>query len=170
MANEKQPLPAPAAVKAKHRIEVLERRLQNPRGAGSPVIVLTVKGMVCRWFNAAIGADKIWRAKQDGWEPVTPDMLADKDQVGGFGTSPEGYVTRGERHQEVLMYQPQEWRDKIQMAKTRQNQKDLNTRVPVLEAAAKQLGDQAATLMEGGARAVGTVTDNYERIAVTPVE
>ncbi len=164
--NDPKPLPVPKA----HRIEVLERRLQSPRGASAPVITLTIPGMVPRWFNAGLSADRIWRAKQDGWEPVTPAMLADKDQIGGFGTSPDGYVTRGERHQEVLMYQPKEWRDKIQMAKTKQNNRDLNTRVPVLEAAGKQLGDQAASLMEGQARIVGGVSDNFERIAVTPVE
>lgn len=162
------PKPLPAPPKAKHRIEVLERRLQNPRGQGAPAIALTLGGMVPRWFNGAISADKIWRAKQDGWEPVTPDLLADKEQIGGFQTSPDGYVTRGERQQEVLMYQPLEWRTKIQAAKTRQNNKDLNTRVPVLEAAGKQLGDQAATLMDGQSKAVGAVRDNYERIEVTP--
>ena len=160
-----KPTDKPAAKKP--RISVLERRLKNPHGTPASEIDLTIPGMSPRWFNSDITSDKIWKAKHMGWEPVTPDLLADKEQVGGFLKSPDGYVTRGQRHQEVLMYMPTADRDAIQMAKTRENLKAMNRREPVIEAAAQQYGDQAANFLTN-ARVVGGVTDNYERIQSTP--
>ena len=154
MAKPIAPEPEQSAAEAKQarRVVILtDRRIQNPFGVPSE----------------AITADKIWRAKNLGWEPVTPDMLVDRDQVGGFTTSPDGYVTRGDRHAEVLMYMPTADREAIQMAKTRQNLREMNQKAPVIDAAAQQFGDQAGAFLEKAA-VVGQVRDNYERIASDP--
>src|SRR5687768_17347967 len=105
----------------KPRVSVLERRLQNPFGQPSSEIRLKDRTMEARWFNTALRADRIWLAKEQGWVGVTPEMLADAEQVGAFKVSANGYVCRGEREQEVLTCMPREDRAKIQMAKTRVN-------------------------------------------------
>lgn len=148
---------------------VSERLRKGVFGAPSTEIDLTTPGMVARWFNAAIVTDKIWRAKQGGWDPVTPDMLKDKDQVGGFQVSADGFVCRGEKQQEVLMYMAREDRDAIQRAKTEANVRDLKLgrqKEAVANAVAEHFGDRAGEFMSK-TRMVGTVTDQYERIERT---
>ena len=154
----------------KPNITVTDRRiadrLRNPFGSPSTAIQLKTPGMECRWFNAAIMTDKIWRAKHSGWDPVTPDMLADKDQVGGFVVSADGYVCRGEKQQEVLMFMSKENRDAIQQAKTEANIRNMRMgrqKDEVAQAAAERFGDQAGEFL-AKAKMVGTVTDQYERI------
>lgn len=148
------------------RYAVLERRLQNPNGQPSAPIDLKDPSQECRWFNSSIIADKIWRAKGLGWEPVRPVMLSDPDQVGGFVLSPDGYVTRGDRGQEVLMAMPREWRQKIQWAKTRQNNKTMGNpgamKAEVVAAASDRLGDEAADTLNRRMSIIGNVTDTHE--------
>jgi hypothetical protein len=150
------------------RIKVLERRAKNPLGEPSAPIDLKDASMVCRWVNGAIAADKVWRAKNKGWEPVRPDEVVDLDQVGGYTKSPEGFITRGDRGQEVLMSMPREWRDKIQWAKTAANQKNMGdpqaTKAEVVAAAGDRLGDQAADYLNRKIGIVGGVHDQYERV------
>src|SRR5262245_34188460 len=113
MARVKTAEDTPTTPAMRPRVTVRERRLQNPFGSPSEEVALKDRTRVGRWFNGAIMTDKIWRAKRDGWQPVRPDELVDVDQVGGFATSPEGYVTRGERGQEVLMSMERDLRDEI---------------------------------------------------------
>lgn len=158
--------------KAKPRISVLERRLQNPFGEPSAPVDLKDKSRECRWFNAAKTTDHIWRAKQKGWEPVKPDDVVDLDMIGGYVLDASGFITRGERGQEILMSMPKEWRQQIAMAKTRENLKNMGnpnaTKRDVVEAASKQLGDQAASYLQDHIGPVGQVVDSYERIQVDP--
>jgi hypothetical protein len=158
--------PAPALSDA--RIKVLERRLQNPLGESSAPIDLKDRSLVCRWFNAAISSDKVWRAKNKGWEPVRPEDLVDPDQVGGFTKSPEGYVTRGDRGQEILMQMPRTYREQIEVAKARANMKNMGdpvaTKNEIVSAASDQLGDQGADFLNRNVGIVGGVRDQYERI------
>jgi hypothetical protein len=147
-------------------------RLANPFGARSEEVKLTIPGTVARWFNAGLYADRIWRAKNQGWDPVTPDLLADKDQIGGFVTSAEGFVARGEKQQELLMYMAREDRDAIQKAKTEVNIRNMKMgrqRDEIAQAAAEAIGGQAADFL-GKTRMVGNVTDQYERIQRDVVE
>jgi hypothetical protein len=148
------------------RIKIFERRLQNPNGQSTAPIDLKDPSLVCRWVNSAIAADKVWRAKQQGWQPVRPDDLADLDQVGGFTKSADGFVTRGDRGQEVLMSMPREWRDKIALAKTRENLKNMGdpiaTKNEVVQAASDRLGDQAADYLNRKVSIVGGVRDQHE--------
>ena len=119
-------------------------------------------------MNGAIAADKVWRAKQKGWEPVRPEDLVDIDQVGGFTKSPEGFITRGDRGQEVLMSMPRQWRDQIQMAKTRENLRNMGdpvaTKNEIVAAASEKLGDQAADFINRKVGIVGGVRDQHEII------
>lgn len=158
----------------KPRISVLERRLQNPFGEPSAPVDLKDPSLVCRWFNGAIIADKIWRAKNKGWTPVRPDDVVDLDQIGGYTKSVEGFVTRGERGQEVLMAMPKDERDQIQMAKTRVNLANMGNpnrqKDEIANAAASHLGAEAADFIGKKLGPVGGVTDSYERVERLPVE
>ena len=124
--------------------------------------------LVARWFNAAITADKIWRGKQKGWIPVRPEDVVDLDQIGGFVKSADGFITRGDRGQEVLMAMPTLDRDAIQLAKTRENLRNMGNpnrqKAEIVEAAAKHLGDETAEVMHKRVGPVGVVTDSYERV------
>ncbi len=158
-------------IKQKPRISVLERRLQNPFGEASSPIDLTDPTLECRVFNRAVGAQQIYKAGRNGWSFVEPGMLADLEQAGGFRVSTDGQrLVRGEREEEVLMYMPKTDRAQIELAKARKNVKDMQMgkqRDAVAQAAAQQLGDQAGDFLSKS-RLVGSVTDSYERIAVTP--
>ena len=150
------------------RVRIFERRLQSPNSIQTAPIDLRDPSLVCRWINSAIGSDKVWRAKQQGWLPVRPEDLRDADQVGGFTKSPDGYVTRGDRGQEVLMSMPRVWRDKIAIAKAKENMKNMGdpkaTKAEIVAAASDKLGDQAADYLDRKVGIVGNVRDDYERI------
>ena len=177
MARTTEPVKTPAtpetdASLSPARIKVLERRLRDPLGQVSAPIDLKDPSLVCRWFNGAIAADKVWRAKQGGWEPVRAEMLADPDQVGGFVKSPEGYVTRGDRGQEVLMAMPKRYRDQIEVAKAKANARNMGdpvaTKNEVVNAAGDRLGDQAADFINRRVNIVGGVRDQHEIIQRDP--
>jgi hypothetical protein len=151
----------------KPRIEVLKRRLSKPFGAPSSKVQLTEAGWEARWFNSAVSGDHIWRAKEQGWQGVVPAELADKEQIGGFQISPDGYVVRGDKGQELLMKLPSDWRAQIQKSKTDQNLRNMRPGVmkrEVAEAAGKTLGDQAGSFINDNIKVVGDVTDNVERM------
>lgn len=158
--------------KARPRISILERRLQNPFGEPSAPVDLKDRTRECRWFNGAKSTDHIWRAKQKGWEPVRPDEVLDLDRIGGYMVDTAGFITRGERGQEVLMQMPKDWRSQIAMAKTRENNRNMGnpnaTKREVVEAAGKSMGDQAASYLQDHIGPVGQVVDSYERIQVDP--
>jgi hypothetical protein len=158
--------------KAKARISVLERRLQNPFGEPSAPIELKDASRECRWFNAAIMTDKIWRAKAKGWDPVRPDDCVDLDQVAGYVKNAEGFVTRGDRGQELLMSMPKDWRRQIAIAKTRENNKNMGdsgkTKAEVVSAFAEKYGDEAGTTAERHVGPVGSVIDQFERVERRP--
>lgn len=161
-------------VKRRPQIEILERRAQgvNVHGAGSPVIELTEPGWVCRWFNSDVATDHIWRAKNaKGWENVTPAELKDKEQIGGFTVSPDGFVTRGERGREVLMKMPSDYRQKIEKAKAIENLRQMDPhrqKAEIATAAGNQLGDQAGQFINDNVSLVGQIRTSKERIHVSP--
>jgi len=165
--------PTPPAAKSdeplfqKPRVEVLQRRLQSPFGAPSTKVRLKEDGWDARWFNAAIAADHIWRAKEQGWQGVRPAELADPDQIGGHTVSPDGFVVRGDKGQELLMKLPTDWRKQIQASKTEQNMRNMRPgamKREVAEAAGRKFGDQAGEFVRNNVNLVGDVRDSYERI------
>lgn len=149
------------------RIEVLNRRLQSPFGAPSAQVHLKEAGWSCRWFNSAVSADHVYRSKQNGWQPVRPSELVDPEQIGGFEVSPDGFVTRGEKGQEVLMKLPESWREQIATKKAERNVENMKmgrAKQDVATAAGRALGDQAGEFINDNVTMVGDVKDGYERI------
>lgn len=147
-------------------------RFENPFGEPSAPIALKDRGRECRWFNAVIATDHVWRAKRKGWDQVRPDDVVDLDQIGGYNVSPDGYITRGERGQEVLMSMPKDVRAAIQAAKTQANIRHMGnpnaTKRNIVEAAGQQIGSQAADYLNSRIIPTGDVTDTKEIIAVDP--
>ncbi len=153
------------------KISVLERRLQNPFGEPSAPVGLRDKSLTPRWFNAATQPDAIWRAKEKGWSGVTPAMVRDLNQIGTHVLSPDGYVARGERAQEVLMAMPTRDYEQIQAAKVRENLSRMGNPNAQRSEAANALGKidpQGAEFLDKHARMgggpVGGVQDMYERV------
>jgi hypothetical protein len=149
-----------------------KKRLDSPFNEPSAPIALKDDTRECRWFNAAIASDHVWRAKNKGWDQVRPDDVVDLEQIGGYNKSADGYITRGERGQEVLMSMPKAVRDMIQMAKTRDNLARMGspakTKADIVNAASQKLGDEAASYLNDRiVGPVGGVTDSYERVERT---
>lgn len=159
----------PAPAKSPARIKVLERRLQNPLGAPAEEIRFKEPNRRPRWFNAAIVADKIWRAKHNGWSVTYPQDLLDLDQIGGYDLSPAGgHIVRGDRGQEVLMWMPDEDYKQIAWAKTRVNMQSVGSGKlktdEVAQAAAQQFGSQAGDYLS---KTHASITDTHEIIEQT---
>src|SRR5690242_6457010 len=72
-------------------------RLRNVFGQPSAPIDLKDDTRECRWFNAAIQTDHIWRNIRKGWDKVRPSDVKDLEQIGGYTESVDGYIVRGER-------------------------------------------------------------------------
>lgn len=153
------------------RVAVLERRLQNPFGAPAVAIRLKNQALFPRWFNAALQHDRFYIAAESGWMGVKPDDVLDKKQINGYGRSPDGYVCRGPRGEEVLMCIEKTFWDRLQLAKTRKNLEMMRDQQGeqsrALEAASQKLGSAVAEQMEAVSRTM-TVHDQYERIERTP--
>lgn len=169
----------------KPRIEVTERasqtttavllsdpryqaRLQNPFNEPSAPIELKDHSRECRWFNAALATDHIWRNKRKGWDQVRPGDVADLEQIGGYNKSPDGFITRGERGHEVLMSMPKVVRQLIQIEKTKQNLRNVGNpnamKNEIVNAAGAKLGSEAADYLNARGGPIGGVTDSYERV------
>lgn len=150
------------------RVSVIDRRIQNPFGQPSAAVRLKDPEMEPRWFNTALRADRVWLAKEQGWQGVTPEMLADAEQIGAFKVSANGYVCRGEREQEVLMFMRREDRALIQQAKTRINIERMRrpnaVKEEVANAAGQHIGSEAADFIHNKMRVVGDVTTQFERV------
>jgi hypothetical protein len=157
------------------RLQVLNRRRKDPLGIPSAPIRLTDSKLECRWFNAGISEAKVWQAGENGWEFVRVTDLADRTQLGGYWETPEGYVARGSRTApEYLMSMPKDFRDEIQMAKTRQNLKNVGSesrmKGELVEAVAAGLGEEASDFAQ--ARTTVSIKDSNERVhrSETPLE
>lgn len=146
------------------RIEVLERRLQSPHGVEQPRIDLKEVGWDTRWFNSRLASNRIWEAKEKGWTGVLPSELDNPEQIGGFTVSPDGYVVRGEKGEELLMKYPSDWRLRLMKAKAQRNIDALkHQKADAATAAGRALGDQAGEFLSR-TQVVGDVTSNVERI------
>jgi len=151
------------------KIEVLERGLQSVFGLPSAEIALKDPAMITHWCNSGIGGHQLGKYLDAGYQKVRPEMLVDPDRA-AFTVSPEGYVTRGERHQEILLYIPRDWYQKRQWEKARRNREQMHphvTKQQLVEAAGDHLGDQAAEFLDGHVGPVGTVRDSIERMERT---
>jgi hypothetical protein len=153
-ARIKTESPQDAPVEAKPRklprISVLERRLQNPFGDGSPQIRLKEPGWEVHVVNGALRPGRYHDVTRNkGWVPVEPDEIDGEAEDFGFDVK-EGRVVRGERGQEVLMKMPAADYKAIQQAKDAHN-KAANTgarlKAGIVSATGATHGDQAADLV-----------------------
>lgn len=171
MAKKETPEP-----KAKPRISVLERRLQNPFGEPSQTIRFKAAGtpIEAHWFNEATRPGQIHRAKELGWVPVDADMIEDLDSIGFHTVNAAHQITRGARGEEVLMWMPKDDYQRIQFAKAKKNMEDMHDfdkeKHKMINAAASQFGGQAADYLSRHVGPVGGVRDDYERIERTEGE
>jgi hypothetical protein len=151
-------------------LQVIERGLRNVFGLPSTEITLKDAAFVTHWVNTGIGGDQLGKYLDAGYLKVKPEYLADPDRV-SFTVSPDGYVVRGNRGEEILMYTLKDAYRKRQFEKARRNQEGMRsdkTAAEVTEAAGKSLGDEAASFLQKRGGAVGGVYDSRERIHVTP--
>ena len=152
------------------KIDVLERSLANPFGLPSEEIKLTDPSVTCHWCNTGIGANQLGKYLDAGYLKVTEPMLADKDRV-AYTISPEGCVTRGARHEEILLYTPRDWYKRRQIEKQKRNLKSMApgaTKAELVQAVGDKYGDEGANFVDGHVGPTGNVRDTFERIAVTP--
>lgn len=162
-------------VLSEKRLQVLNRRRKDPLGIPSAPIRLRDPKLECRWFNAGISEAKVWQAGENGWEFVRVADLADRTQLGGYWETPEGFVARGSRTSpEFLMSMPTDYRDEIQMAKTRMNLRNVGSEArmknELVEAIARDRGDEAGEFMQTKAHV--SIVDSQERVqrSDTPLE
>jgi hypothetical protein len=132
------------------RVSVLEKRLSggNPFGIESVPIPLKESGWVTYIANGGRSDGRLYQMKAvKGWEPVLVSDCAVKPEDIGFRHSPEGYLCRGEKGQEVVFKMRQADFTRLQQAKTAQNLKGIGssakTKASIAEAATAQFGDEA---------------------------
>jgi len=110
------------------RISVLERRLQNPFGEGSPPIRLKEAGWTLHVVNGALRPGRFHDVvRNKGWVPVTPEEIEGDALDFGFDVK-DGRVVRGERGQEVLVKMPTADYTLIAKAKDDHNRAQLAAR------------------------------------------
>lgn len=150
------------------QIDVLERSVQNPFGLPSADVELIEGGFVCHWVNTELkGGDQLRYFVDAGYLKCRVDYLKHPEFV-TFSPSPDGYVTRGERGKELLMYTTLEHARERQGAKIRENLRRMSNPNEMQQAAAAKLGDQAAEELRKYSRPIGGVTDTLERVEQTP--
>jgi len=168
--DTKTDTPAPKVTMRDRRI--LER-LRNPFGQPSGNIQWRDKGRVGRWFNKAIIEDKVWTAKNKGWNLSYPDDIEDLEQLGGFKKSTDGgHIVRGDRENEVLMWMYKDDYDAVQRAKAAHNTRNMGNPVAeqneIVEAAGRQLGDEAAEFLKKRGGVSAQIVDTKERFHGRP--
>lgn len=147
-------------------VQVRDRAIADPFGQPSTPILLKDPQFVTRWVNTELaGGSQLTNALAAGYLKTKPDYLADAE---GFhwNTSPDGFVTRGERHREILMYTTKDHQKRRAWAKTETNMKRMRMSKPEIQTAASahfgKDGDQAADFL---GKHVGGVEDSHEIIA-----
>lgn len=165
---------APPGKIPRPRLSVLERSLQHPFGIPSSPVELKEKGLVCRWVNTELkGGAQFQYALSHGWMQVRPEYVKDLKQVQHV-VSPDGFVVRGQRGTELLMYTTIEHFNDRKLAKDHENQRMMNPAVmkrDLVEAADKHLGPEASEYLHDHVGPVGEVRTQYERVQKTePLE
>ena len=188
MSSEPIDTTRPKAPKKPPRVDVIERssqtdwdlllqdivakREKDPFGSRSRAIELTDPNLEPHWINRDKYPDAIPQAKEKGWRPVRLEQVKDIDQLGEHGESPDGYVVRGERGNEVLMCMPREYVERIAFAKQRENTRRMGNpnaqRAEAIEAFSRTNPEGAEMVNQRTIKPIGGVNDMYERIAVTP--
>jgi len=142
--------PLPATERRKKAVRVIQRRLSgsNVFTSGSQATPLRNKMMRTRWFNRGISDNRFFVAEnQKGWIKVHKTDVESLDAVSGYDVTPEGYITRGPRGQEMLYMMDTRDYDAIQKAKQDANIKRVSNAKRMAEetadATAATFGDEA---------------------------
>lgn len=151
------------------RVDVLERAQQNPFGTPAAKIELKDPQLVTHWCNTELkGGSQLQYFLESGYLKTRPEYLKNPDTF-QFEISPDGYVVRGPRGSEILMYTTKAH------VKIRDRQKvDRNLRAmrvtpqELAEAANKKFGSEAADYVSQHMVGVGGVRDDREVIHVDP--
>lgn len=149
------------------RVDVLERALIDPFGAPSSPIELRDPQFITHWCNTELNSGaQLYKYEAAGWQKTRPEYLLHPDRF-HFNVSPDGYVTRGERHREILMYTTKIYQKRREWAKTEENMKRMRMSTKdIQEAASVQFGKEGDQAAEYLGRHIGGVTDSFERIQV----
>lgn len=132
------------------KISVLEKRLSggNPFGVESVAIPLKDPGWTTYIANGGRSDGRLYEMKAaKGWEPVRVTDVAVPPEQLGFKASPEGYLCRGEKGQEVVFKMRTADYQRLQAAKTAKNLQTIGssakTKAAIANAAGTQFGDEA---------------------------
>jgi len=154
-ADAAPPLDAPNPNRHKKQVDVIQRRLKGGHLFSTPSQAIPLKdpAMRPRWFNRGISDDRFWVAEQQkGWVKVHVDDVASLDAVSGYTRTPEGYITRGPRGEEMLYMMPKADYDAIAFAKAEANVSrivsDKKRGEAVAEATAAAFGPAAGEYLE----------------------
>lgn len=136
---------------AEPRVSVMARRLKHPFGAHSRGIPLSARRRDCvvRVFTAdQEHQDRHFKAIHDlGWQPCLVEDLAVKPESIGYAVNEAGYIVRGTRGQDMLMWMPEADWQRLCRAKSDANTarvKSTAVRQEVAQATAKEFqSDQA---------------------------
>ncbi len=151
-------------------LQVMERALANPFGLPSEPIKLRDPRFSTHWVNTGLRDSRFREMTERGYLPVRPEYLEDPKAF-LFAVSVDGYVTKGNRGEEILMYSTKENVQARAMRKAEINSRGMrNARQEAVEAAGQQLGDEAASFLQRKGSVVGGVRDSYERIQKTGEE
>lgn len=143
------------------RMRVWERRLLKPFDSTPTPIPLREPGWVLRWINSQWQGRLFKALHKLGWEPVKREELgASIDQL-GVTVTPDGVVSRGDRHQEILCKLPESIYRQIQAEKARHRIEEAMKPMGVdtlTQRIAGQFGqaagDEAARAFKGGVTTV----------------
>jgi hypothetical protein len=148
------------------RVDVLERAVADPFGAPSSPVELKDPALVTHWCNTELkGGAQLHSYTEAGWLKVRPEYLKQPDHL-TFSVSPDGYVTRGERHREILMYTTAEHNKRRMWAKTESNMKRMRqSNDEIAQSAAQHFGSEAGDFLSAHGRGIGGIKDSREVIA-----
>lgn len=162
---KKQPTPSTSEAPKPRRVpqvSILERRLQNPFGDGSPTIKLKEPGWALHIFDTSRAGRFHIAQREKGWVPVLPEDLDGPAEDYGFDIA-EGRVVRGERGKEILMKMPQRMYDQIAQRKaelTAHSNTPRQLKRAAIEQTAAQYSDQAADYLHRNV----TITETQEPV------
>lgn len=148
-------------------VEIWERRIINPNPSFAQEIHLKQSGWMTRWINTKAYPGRLQLAREQGYMPVKPDELKDTSEIVDLQTSPEGYVVRGDRGEEILMKIPEAVYKKVQRRKVElynRQYEGKRFKEGIQSAAGEQYsGDHA----EAVGLLKGTIKFGTERVAAT---
>src|SRR3990167_5471374 len=157
---------------AKRKLSVVDRRLASGaifNAASRPIPLTEPDRWTIRLVNSQISETRLYDMQAEkGWVYLEPGDLAVKPEEVGLKVL-DGRVVRGERGAEVVMKMEKTDYAAVQKLKDQTNRQmtfsPKATKDAIVAAGGHQVGDQAATFLQGAVNSV-TVTDSVERVSL----